>query len=74
MEQKELIREWPPLDYLPGDANGDGRISVVDLTMVTNAILRKEDEGFNAKAADLNMDGQISITDATMITNLILKK
>ena len=74
VEQKELIREWPPLDYLPGDANGDGRISVVDLTMVTNAILRKEDEGFNAKAADLNMDGQISITDATMITNLILKK
>ncbi|MBQ8190499.1 MAG: hypothetical protein IJZ45_01895 [Bacteroidaceae bacterium] len=74
VEQKELIREWPPLDYLPGDANGDGCISVVDLTMVTNAILRKEDEGFNAKAADLNMDGQISITDATMITNLILKK
>lgn len=74
VEQKELVREWPPLDYLPGDANGDGRISVVDLTMVTNAILRKEDEGFNAKAADLNMDGQISITDATMITNLILKK
>lgn len=74
VEQKELIREWPPLDYLPGDANGDGRISVVDLTMVTNAILRKEDEGFNAKAADLNMDGQMSITDATMITNLILKK
>lgn len=74
VEQKELIREGIVLDYLPGDVNDDGRVSVVDLTMVTNAILRKEDEGFNAKAADLNMDGQISITDATMITNLILKK
>ena len=74
VEQKELIREGVVLDYLLGDVNGDERVSVLDLTMVTNAILRKEDEGFNAKAADLNMDGCISIVDAAMITNIILKK
>ncbi len=74
VEQKELVREGVVIDYVMGDVNGDDRISIVDITMVTNAILRKEDEGFNAKAADLNADGRVSIVDATMITNLILKK
>ena len=74
VEQKELVREGVVIDYVMGDVNGDDRISIVDITMVTNAILKKEDEGFNAKAADLNADGRVSIVDATMITNLILKK
>lgn len=74
VEQKELVREGVVIDYVMGDVNGDDRISIVDITMVTNVILKKEDEGFNAKAADLNADGRVSIVDATMITNLILKK
>lgn len=74
VEQKGLVREGVVIDYVMGDVNGDDRISIVDITMVTNAILKKEDEGFNAKAADLNADGRVSIVDATMITNLILKK
>ena len=76
VEQKEPMRElsYNLTSVVKGDVNGDGRISIVDITMVTNAVLKKEDENFNAEAADMNLDGRVSIVDATMITNIILKK
>ena len=58
----------------PGDVNGDGRISIVDVSMIINEILKKENFGFNQGLADMNKDGRISIVDATMITNIILEK
>lgn len=69
--------EGPALEveyYLSGDVNGDGRFSIVDITMITNSIQRKENVGFVSGAADLNADGRISIVDATITTNLVLKK
>ena len=57
---------------LKGDVNGDGVISIVDATMITNEILQIENVGFNRDRADMNGDGRISIVDATMVTNIIL--
>ena len=57
-----------------GDVNGDGRISIVDITILTNRVLRKENEIFIELTADLNGDGRISVIDITMITNKILEK
>ena len=59
--------------YKLGDANGDGSVSVTDVTMVISHILGKTPEGFNAAVADVNGDGSISVTDVTMIINIILK-
>ena len=59
-------------NLLDGDVNFDGTVSVVDVTMITNEILKKENVGFIKPLADMNGDGRISIVDATMITNIIL--
>lgn len=57
-----------------GDVNGDNRISVVDITILTNRILRKENEVFIDVTADLNGDERISVIDITMVTNKIIEK
>ena len=75
MPAKDLTTEATFIFMLEGgDANGDGRVSVLDVTSLTNRILSKKDNGtFVDKAADLNGDGRLSIVDITMITNKILE-
>ena len=58
--------------YKLGDANGDGTVSVTDVTMTISHILGQAPDGFNKDAADLNCDGSITITDVTMIIAIIL--
>ena len=58
---------------LKGDVNGDGSVSVTDVTMTISHILGQTPEGFDAVVADANGDGSITITDVTMIINIILK-
>ena len=57
-----------------GDVNGDYRLSVVDVSILTNKILRKENDIFVEVTADLNGDGRISIVDITMATNKIIEE
>lgn len=59
--------------YTLGDVNGDGSVSVTDVTMVISHILGLTPEGFNKDAADVNGDKSISVTDVTMMINIILK-
>ena len=59
---------------LIGDVNGDGIISIADVTMLVNIILGKTTEGYEAKVADVNGDGAISIADVTALVNKILGK
>lgn len=56
---------------LAGDANGDGAVSVADLTLIASYILAGQGD-INAKAADINGDGIISVADLTMVANKIL--
>ena len=55
-----------------GDVNADERVSVTDVTVLTNHILKKPNTVFVHDAADMNGDGRISIVDVTMTTNKIL--
>lgn len=57
-----------------GDVNNDEKVSVVDVTMTINEILRKDNVGFDPAIADINEDGRISIVDVTLITNIILNQ
>lgn len=60
-----------------GDVNGDGTITVADVTALVNIILGKDNvEPYRYKhsAADVNNDGTISIADVTALVNLILGK
>ena len=57
----------------PGDANGDGSISVTDIAVVVNCILQLDNNGgFSPDGADANGDGQVTVTDIGVIVDKIL--
>lgn len=60
-----VIEEVP---YLRGDANGDGKVDMVDAIFVTNIILGTEDA---TETADVNNDGKVSMSDVMFIINYI---
>ncbi len=47
----------------PGDANGDGRITIADATLISRMALNLTE---SVPAADFNGDGNINIADATL--------
>ncbi len=55
-------------EFLIGDANGDGKISIADATVIQKYLAKigsmSEDK---IKIADINGDGRISVADATII-------
>lgn len=61
-------------DYLPGDANGDGKIRIGDATAILNYIVGNVSSNFLEKAADTNGDGRIRIGDATAVLNIIVNQ
>ena len=68
--QSTLVLE----DYLPGDANGDGKVRIGDATAILNYIVGSVPGNFQEKAADTNGDGKIRIGDATAILNIIVSQ
>ena len=66
------VKEWiPSLDYIKGDVNGDGSISMSDASMVVSYYLAEnKPSDFNFAAADMNGDGYISMSDANQISDM----
>lgn len=62
--------ELPPV--LLGDANGDGVISVADLSMIASYILGETASSIDLDAADVNEDGDITVADLSMLATMIL--
>ena len=58
-------------DGLPGDANGDGAISVADVMITVCNVRGMEMSSFKQKNADVNKDGQITITDVMLIVKMV---
>ncbi len=54
-----------------GDVNGDGQVTIADVTALVNIILGK---GESSKMADINGDGSVTIADVTALVNIILGK
>lgn len=58
----------------PGDVNGDGKVSIIDVTTIQRSIAKiytLTDE--EAIRADVSQDGEITIFDATYIQQIIAK-
>lgn len=59
-------------DYIPGDVNGDGVVTIVDVTAAVKIILGRDSSGLVREAADINGDGQVTVVDITAIVNIVL--
>ncbi len=58
--------------YYDGDVNGDGSITLADVTATINYILGYTVDPFNVDAADLDGDGEITVNDVTRIVDKVL--
>ena len=61
-------------DVLKGDANGDGKVDIVDVTSTISYILGQNPATFNKEAADVNGDNKVDIVDVTTLIDIILGK
>ncbi|MGB4205249.1 MAG: dockerin type I repeat-containing protein [Bacteroidales bacterium] len=57
---------------LPGDANCDGIVSILDVISIVNFIMMQNPSPFCPDNADVNGDGIINIIDAVLTVNIIL--
>ena len=78
---KQYIKAEVPAGnlYIPGDANGDGQVTITDAVAIVNYILGNASADFNPEAANVNGDyddegkPNITITDAVAVVNIILQ-
>lgn len=57
---------------LPGDADGDGSVSIADVTMLIDVLLGGIYDNFNPQNADCDHDGNITIADVTTLIDALL--
>ena len=75
---KALYESISPWNSIPtiieqGDVNGDGVVTIADVTALVNIILGKNPAPENG-VADVNGDGGVTIADVTALVNIILGK
>ena len=58
---------------IPGDVNGDGSVSIADVTWIIDYLLAGCSSSFHIENADLNNDGVISIGDVTALIDTLLQ-
>lgn len=58
----------------PRDINGDGRVDIVDINIVINVMLGKDDSVAWKTVSDVNNDGIVDISDINLIINDMLGK
>ena len=65
---------WEPEEpeYIVGDVNESGSVTIADVTALINYLLSGNETGINLLAADVNGDNKISIADVTGIINILL--
>ena len=66
----EVIEQQPLVN--PGDVNGDGQLTIADVTMLIDYLLGSEPASFNVVNADVNHDSGITIADVTMLIDMLL--
>lgn len=75
--KKWYLNRLPNLDALitslmiPGDANIDGKVDVLDINHVINAVMGKDVGGIK-RTCDINGDKRIDVADVNSLVNLLL--
>ncbi|MBR1788880.1 MAG: dockerin type I repeat-containing protein, partial [Bacteroidaceae bacterium] len=70
-EQISAIAGQELVPVLMGDVNGDGTLTIADVTALVNMVLGKSEF---SEVADVNGDGHPSIADVTALVNIVLGK
>ena len=63
---------YEPEHYIRGDVNGDGTVSVSDITCLIDYLLTDNATQIHLDAADCNNDNSISIVDITFLIDYLL--
>ena len=63
---------FDPNEIILGDVDGDGSVTISDVTILIDYILTQIDDNINLAAADYNQDGTIDIADLTEIIDFLL--
>ena len=58
------------LDYLTGDANGDGVVNVLDVVAMVSHFLDLETDPFCPGNADVNYDGTVDVLDVIVVVSI----
>jgi hypothetical protein len=64
----------PTSDFVLGDANCDGKVTVADYIAIAHHIMGNTPEGFNEKTADANGDGKINVADYVAVAHMIMNE
>ena len=59
-------------DTLPGDVDGNGIVSISDVTTLIDYLLSGNSDLIDTKGADVDGDGYISISDVTALIDKLL--
>ena len=61
------------VDFILGDVNGDGDVTIADVTMLISMVLKNNSSASDCPAGDLNTDGNLTIADVTMLISRVLR-
>ncbi len=61
------------IDYIPGDLNGDGEVTTMDITLIRR-LITGYDVSVNESAADVNGDGEVTMMDVVLIRRYVVDK
>ena len=66
---------WEPEEpeFIPGDVNEDGELTIADVTKLIGIVLRNTTTGVNMDTGDVNEDGELTIADVTKLISMVLK-
>ena len=62
------------LQYIMGDFNNDGKITVTDVMLLVDYILELNTVPITDIVADVNGDGKVTVTDVQLLVDIILEK
>jgi len=68
-----LVKVDVPLPYIPGDANNDGNVNILDLNFLVNRIFRGGPAPNPLLAGDANCDGVVNVLDLNFLVNYVFR-
>ena len=71
--QTKDVEDIPKLTgRVPGDVNGDGQVTVKDVTLLKQFLAKWKVE-INKSNADVNGDGEVTVKDVTLLKQYLAK-